>query len=171
MNIKKIIFIALVLFLSASLLTAAYTKKKAPLRRSNLVSFHKGDKFLTPQIGLYSGEIPIGVNFEYAMTENIGIGGTVMAWFGSGYSIFFPSIDGAYHFTMLEVEKLDLFAGVGIGFAFAASGGGTSDLGISPFIAARYWFSEKLGVSLRSNFNLIGDYNGVFSMLGVVLKI
>jgi hypothetical protein len=112
-----------------------------------------------------------GASFEYAMTENIGIGATLMAWFGSGYSVFMPSAEAAYHFTMLEVDKLDLFAGVGVGFAIAGSGGGTSGISINPFIAVRYWFSEKLGVSFRSNIGLIGDWTGVFSMLGVVLKI
>ena len=173
MNIKKIILITLVLFLSASLLTAAYYKKKAPKRRNTTQTFMKGDMFLTPQIGLYSGAVPFGANFEYAMTENIGVGGTLMMWFGSGYSVFMPSIDAAYHFTMLEVEKLDLFAGAGVGFAIAGGGGstGTSGISLSPFVAGRYWFSEKLGVSLRLNIGLIGDWTGVFSMLGVVLKI
>jgi hypothetical protein len=169
MNIKKIILITLVVLLSASLLSAAYYKK--PVKRNTTLSFVKGDKFLTPEIGLYSGVIPFGASFEYAMTENIGIGATLMAWFGSGYSIFMPSAEAAYHFTMLEVEKLDLFAGVGVGFAIAGSGGYTSGISINPFIAVRYWFSEKLGISFRSNIGLIGDYTGVFSLLGVVLKI
>lgn len=173
MNIKKIILITLVLFLSTSLLTAAYYKKKAPLRRSNNLSFEKGNKFLAAQIGLYSGEIPFGANFEYAITENIGVGATLMMWFGSGYSVFMPSIDAAYHFTMLKVDKLDLFAGAGVGFAIVGGDeiSGTSSLSLNPFIAGRYWFSEKLGVSLRINIGLIGDWTGVGSMLGVVFRI
>jgi hypothetical protein len=173
MNIKKIILITLVIFLSASLLTAAYTKKKAPLRHNDTLSFAKGNKFLTAQIGLYSGEIPFGANFEYAITENIGVGATLMMWFGSGYHVFMPSIDAAYHFTMLNVDKLDLFAGVGAGFAVVGGDGisGSSGLSINPFVAGRYWFSEKLGVSLRVNIGLIGDWTGVGSMLGVVFRI
>ena len=173
MNIKKIILITLVLFLSASLLTAAYTKKKAPLRRSNTLTFEKGNTFLTGQIGIYSDAIPFGANFEYAITENIGVGATLMMWFGSGFSVFMPQVDAAYHFTMLEVDKLDLFAGVGVGFAIVGGEGvsGSSGISISPFIASRYWFSEKLGVSLRANIGLIGAYTGVGSALGVVFRI
>ena len=147
MKINKIMIFALVIFLSASLLTAAYTKKKAPVRRSASLVFLKGDKFLTPQIGLYSGEIPFGANFEYAITENIGVGATLMMWFGSGFSVIMPSVDAAYHFTMLKVEKLDLFAGAGDGFCHCRRSGvrGSSGLSLNPFIAGRYWFSDKIG--------------------------
>jgi hypothetical protein len=175
MNIKKIILIALVLFLSTSLLTAAYTKKKAPLRST--LSFEKGDLFVTPQIGINSYAIPFGANFEYAMTENIGVGGTVMIWLWSdgGYksSIILPSVDAAYHFTMLELDKIDLFAGVGLGFSIYSSdfGTGSSGIYISPFVAGRYWFSEKIGVSLRLNIGLIGDWSGVGGLFGVVFKL
>lgn len=129
--------------------------------------------YLTPQIGLYSGNIPFGANFEYAITENIGVGGTLMIWFGSGYHVFMPSVDVAYHLTMLEVEKLDLFAGAGVGFAIVGGNGisGSSGLSINPFVAGRYWFSEKMAVSLRVNIGLIGDWTGVGSMLGVTFRI
>lgn len=173
MKINKIMIFALLVFLSASLLTAAYTKRKAPARRSTSEVFLKGDTFLTPQIGLYSGEIPFGANFEYALTENIGVGGTVMMWFGSGFHVIMPSVDAAYHFTQLEVEKLDLFAGASLGFAIVGGNGihGSSGLSLNPFIAGRYWFSDKMGVSLKVNIGLIGDWTGVGSMLGVVFKI
>ena len=172
MNYKKIILVTLVLLLSVSLLTAAYTKKKAPL--GNALTFAKGDIFVTPQIGLNSWAIPFGVNFEYAMTENIGIGGTVMAWFWSGASVILPSVDAAYHFTMLEVDKLDLFAGAGVGFAIYNAGGGItggSGIYISPFAAGRYWFSKKMGASLRLNIGLIGDWAGAGGLFGVVFKL
>lgn len=174
MNIKKIVLITLVLFLSASLLTAAYTKKNTPFRRSNTLTFTKGDMFLTPQIGFNSWAIPFGANFEYAMTENIGVGGTIMMWFWSGASVILPSVDAAYHFTTLEVDKLDLFAGVGVGFAIYNAGAGisgSSGIYIDPFVAGRYWFSDKIGVSLRLNIGLIGDWSGVGGLLGVVFKI
>lgn len=163
----------LVLLLSASLLTAAYSKKKAPLRRKTTETFTKGAIFVTPQVGLYGGSVPFGASLEYAMTENIGIGATLMAWFGSGWSVFMPSVDAAYHLTMLEVDKLDLFGGVGVGFAIVGGHGisGSSGISINPFIAGRYYFSEKMGISLRVNIGLIGDWTGVGSMLGVVFRL
>jgi hypothetical protein len=172
MKIKKVIFITMVILLSASLLSAAYYKKPVHKASSN-ISFIKGTTYVTPQIGLYSGAIPFGASLEYAMTENIGIGATLMVWFGSGYSVFIPSADAAYHLTMLNVEKLDLFAGVSVGFAVVGGSGttGASGIHISPFIAARYWFSDNLGISLREDIGVIGDWTGVSSALGVVLKL
>lgn len=171
MKINKILVILVAILLCASLALSAAPKRS--MKKYAQLEFNKGEKYLTPQIGLYSGEIPFGVNFEYAMTENIGVGGTVMVWFGSGFHVIIPSVDAAYHFTMLEVEKLDLFAGVGVGFAIVGGNGisGSSGLSINPFIAGRYWFSEKLGVSLKVNIGLIGDWTGVGSMLGVVFRI
>jgi hypothetical protein len=172
MNIKKIIFIALVLFLSASLLTAAYTKKKAPMHRNT--EFNKGEMYLTPQIGLNSYAIPFGASLEYAITENIGVGATAMAWIWSEGTLIVPEADAMYHFTQLQVEKLDLFGGVGVGFAiWSAKGGlgGSSGIYIDPFVAGRYWFSEKMAVSLRLNIGLIGDWTGVGGLLGVTFRI
>ncbi len=168
MKINKILFAFIIVFVCTSLaLSAAPKKKYAQLE------FNKGGKYITPQIGLYSGEIPFGASFEYGITENIGVGGTLMMWFGSGYHVFMPSVDGAYHFTKLKVEKLDLFAGASLGFAILGGNGfnGSSGLSLNPFVAGRYYFSEKMGVSLRCYFGLIGDWTGFGSLLGVVIKL
>jgi hypothetical protein len=171
MKINKILVALLVVIVGSSLALAAAPqkgKKYAPLE------FKKGEMYLTPQIGLNSYAVPFGANFEYAMTENIGIGGTVMMWIWSQGTIIMPSVDGAYHFTRLDVDKLDLFAGASLGFAiFSAKGGysGSSGLYLSPFVAGRYWFSEKMAVSLRLNFSVIGDWTGVGGLLGVTFPI
>lgn len=170
MKAKKSIFALLVLVLCMSLALAAAPKGK----KSDGLQFHKGDKFLTPQIGLNSWAIPFGANFEYAVTENIGVGGTVMMWFWSGASVILPSVDAAYHLTKLDVDKLDLFGGVGVGFAIYNAGGGiagSSGIYISPFVAGRYWFSEKMAVSLRLNIGIIGDWSGVGGLLGVTFPL
>ncbi len=170
MKFKRSILALFVLILCMSLALAAAPKGK----KNAQLQFHKGDKFLTPQIGLNSYAIPFGVNFETAITENIGVGGTVMMWLWSHGTIIMPSADGAYHFTRLDVDKLDLFAGASLGFAiFSAKEGygGSSGLYLSPFVAGRYWFSEKMAVSLRLNFSVIGDWTGVGGLLGVTFPI
>ena len=169
MNIKKIILIALVLFLSASLLTAAYTKKKTPLRKDT-ATFLKGDIFVTPQIGFNSWTIPFGASLEYAMTENIGVGGTVMAWFWGGGGLIVPSVEAAYHFTMLEVDKLDLSAGGGLGFAIATGGGYTG--AIYPFILlnGRYFFKPNMAFNLRLNMSF-GTWGSAGALVGVTFRI
>ena len=174
MKISKIMVFLVILIVGSSLLLSG-----APQRGKKYaeLTFAKGDLFLTPQIGINSYAIPFGANVEYAITENIGVGGTVMVWlwndFGFSQSIIMPSVDAAYHFTMLELDKLDLFAGVGLGYAIYSSdyGIGASGIYISPFVAGRYWFSNKLGVSLRLNLGLIGDWSGVGGLLGVVFKL
>jgi hypothetical protein len=170
MNIKKIVLITLVLFLSTSLLTAAYYKKKAPVRRNTTATFLKGDLFVTPQIGFNSWALPFGVNVEKAITENIGVGGTVMAWFWGGGGLIVPSVEAAYHFTMLEVDKLDLSAGGGLGFAIATGGG--FDSSIYPFILlnGRYFFKPKMAVNLRLNISF-GTWGSAGGLVGVTFRL
>ena len=174
MKSNRILLIVLAIILCTSLALSAAPKGK---KKYAQLEFNKGEKYLTPQIGINSYAIPFGANFEYAITENIGVGGTVMLWLwsdsGFSQSIILPSVDAAYHFTMLEVDKLDLFAGVGMGFAIYNSdfGTGSSGIYISPFAAGRYWFSKKMGVSLRLNVGIIGDWGGVGGLLGVVFRI
>jgi hypothetical protein len=60
---------------------------------------------------------------------------------------------GAYHFTGIEVENLDVYAGLMLGFdnlSYSSSGAGipgsySSDLGLSVFGGARYFFAGDLG--------------------------
>lgn len=172
MKINKILVAFIIVLVCSSLALSA-----APKKKSAQLQFHKGDKFLTPQIGINSTAIPFGASFEYAVTENIGVGGTVMIWLWSDYgfksSIIMPSLDAAYHFTQLNVEKLDLFAGASLGYAIYSSdwGNWNSGLSIDPFIAGRYWFSEKMAVSLKLNIGLLGDWSGVGGLLGVTFRI
>lgn len=164
MKIKKVIFVTMVVLLSASLLSAAYYKK--PAKKFSDLSFNKGVLYVTPQIGFNSWTVPFGVNVEYAMTENIGIGGTVMAWFWGGGGLIVPSGEVAYHFTMLDVPKLDLSAGGGLGFAIATGGGYTG--AIYPFVLlnGRYFFQPKMAVNLRFNMSF-GDWGSAGAIIGV----
>lgn len=170
MKINKIIIALIIMLICSSLALSAAPKGKKYAQ----LQFHKGDMSLTPQIGINSYAVPFGVNFEYGMSENIGVGGTVMMWIWNHGTLILPSVDAAYHFTRLDVDKLDLFAGAGLGFAiFSAKGGfsGSSGLYISPFVAGRYWFSDKMAVSLRVNVGLIGDWTGVGGLLGITFPI
>ena len=84
--------------------------------------FWKGGIYVTPQIVVNSwgGSIPFGVNAEYGLTENIGIGGSVMLnmWSEEYWSsTLINQADVAYHFTKLNAEKFDLYAGGGLGYS------------------------------------------------------
>ncbi len=152
--------------------------------------FQKGGLYLTAQLGMNSFATPFGASVEYGVTENIGVGGTVMfqfwsddyGWYGYSSTLITPSIDAAYHFTKLDVEKLDLFAGASLGYSVYSwkwktdghgsdSGFGKSSLYLSPFIAARYYISKKIAISAKANFSAIGDFDGIGGTIGVTFPL
>ncbi|MCK4888941.1 MAG: hypothetical protein KAS97_03360 [Candidatus Aminicenantes bacterium] len=132
--------------------------------------FEKGDKYLTGQIGLNTYAIPIGASFGLAITDNIEVGGTVMAYFWDGITVIQPSADAMYHFTSLELP-VDLFAGASLGYLLAMGDGVTYSGGLSltPMIGARYFFKDNLAVSLKVFFSVLGDMSGAGGLLGVTL--
>ncbi len=174
---KKNLVIALLLSLSLSVAAAE-------------VNFQKGSQIVTPMVGITSYAIPFGVGFEYGVTENIGVSGNLMLQFWSedwgvwGYSctLITPSIEGAYHFTGLDLSKFDIYAGLGLGYSIYSwkwkdadqgefDGVGGSGLYLSPFAAARYYFNEKTAVMLKLYFSATGDFDGVGAVVGVSFKL
>ena len=145
--------------------------------------FNMNGFYLTPQLGLASwgGSVPFGVNGEYAVTKNIGIGGTAMFqfWSDSGVSEswIMLSAEGYYHFD-INVENLDLYVGAGLGYGIYSvsgtllSGSGSSGLILEPLAGVRYYFSPKIAVSLRLTGSVVGGYTGFGGAIGVtfVLK-
>jgi len=144
--------------------------------------FNKGKFYLTPQIGLSSwgGSIPFGANGEYAISENIGVGGTVMAQFWSEpywkESLISIAAEAYYHFLKLNVAKLDLFVGAGLGYSvvsvtydtgFTTGSDASSGLNIWPLVGARYYFSPKMAFSLRLIGSLLGNFTGFGAQAGV----
>jgi hypothetical protein len=147
--------------------------------------FAKGNKFITPQIGINSWAIPIGASFEYAMTENIGVGGTAMVWMWSDnyakYSVISLSADAAYHFTKVKAEKFDLYGGAYLGYAIYSFSWkdsemsnydlGSSALTIGPLLGARYYFNPKIAVSFRLLGSLVGYWASFGGTVGVTFKL
>ncbi len=143
--------------------------------------FKKGGKYLTPQIGLNSYAVPFGVSYGMGITDNIEVGGTVMAYFWSdawySYSVITPSLDVLYHFTKLKLQSFDLFAGATLGYSIVSwssdhhDNGGSygSSLFLSPNIGARYYFNKKFAISLRAFFSAVGDLTGVGALLGLTI--
>ncbi|MFC2161055.1 hypothetical protein ACFLRX_05320, partial [Acidobacteriota bacterium] len=123
-----------------------------------------------------------GASLEFGLTENIGVGGTLMLAFwgdtGISYTLITPSAEGYYHFTQLDVDKLDLFAGAALGFsiysfkadnAWIGDGTGTGNLFLSPILGGRYYFSEKIAACLKLYISLVGGWSGVGGVLGVTI--
>ncbi len=151
--------------------------------------FGKGQLFLTPQFAYYSYAPNFGVSLEYGLTGNIGIGGSLMLAFWSdeafdikiSESLITPSFDVYYHFTKVEVEKLDLFAGLSVGYSIYSysfdiggiewSDAGSSGIYLSPVFGARYYLTPKLSISLRSHYSALGDWSGVGGELGLTFRL
>lgn len=172
-----------VLLLGLSLLTNA----SDPL-------FKKGDLVLTGQIGMDSYAIPFGAALEFGLTENISLGASLMVqmwsedlllWdedFGYSSTLITPAIEAAYHLTSLEIDKMDLYGGVAVGYSiysFSWNDGegedddimGGSGIFVSPFVGGRYYFSPKLALNIKVNFSALGDFTGVGATVGLSFKL
>ncbi len=143
---------------------------------SNAAMFEKGGKYLTPQIGINTYAIPVGVSFGYGISDNIELSGSVLyiSWSDGeySYSVINPGFEGMYHFTSLNVEKLDAFAGLSLGYLIFTGDLGTysSGLSIAPFVGARYYFSPKTAASLKLYFST-GSVGGIGGVAGVTLRL
>ena len=148
--------------------------------------FNKGGLYITPQIGLNGLSFPFGASVEYGLTENIGIGGTVTYWgWNETYwksSVIVISAEALYHLTKINVNKLDLYGGAGLGYgiysvsyksgygdSFSSSGSSGLDLGI--IVGGRYYFSPKMAVSLRIMNSLIGSWSTFGAAVGVTFVV
>lgn len=180
MNMKNMISRVIIVLFIVSMVSSVFAGEK---------EFGKGQLFLTPQAAYYSYAPNLGVSVEYALTENIGIGGSIMLAFwsaGGGVnkfseSLITPSIDAYYHFIKVQVEKLDLFAGLSVGYSiYSLSVGiesteyndaGSSGIYLSPILGIRYYLTPKLALSLRSHYSALGDWSGMGGELGISFKV
>jgi len=171
---KKTVLIALVFCLCASSLAAA--TKVIGAFDSKSATFTKGSIYVTPQIGGNRWSFAFAGSGEYALLKNVGIGASVLAYFWLNSSVIAPTVDGYYHFTWLKVPKLDVFAGLALGFAIFNTTYYTDDVSgglyAAPFTGARYWFSKKMAAFVRVNFSLVGEYwNSPTALAGVSFKL
>ena len=155
------------LFMIAALVLAL----GAGLAVAGPAEFSKGNFFLTPQVGFASwggGVFPFGVNAEYAVSENVGLGGSVMyqGWteeLGSVSLISF-AFQANYHFIKLDASKFDLYAGAELGYGlynitydsgFSSGISGSSGFILAPVVGGRYFLSPTIALSLRLTGSLV----------------
>jgi hypothetical protein len=140
----------------------------------SFAQYQKGDKLLNAGIGLgsyYGGGVPIGASFEVGVTDEISVGGQVdfytwsynYGFAGSGYKFrytFIPvAVRGSYHVNELlnlGNEKLDLYAGLALGYYISSYSDNTGFSGtynnsygnrvlFGLHIGAHYYFKPTLG--------------------------
>ncbi|HLP61604.1 MAG TPA: hypothetical protein VK186_22380 [Candidatus Deferrimicrobium sp.] len=159
-----------------SLVTSAFAGVK---------EFNQGKLFLTPQFAYYSYAPNLGVSVEYAVTDNIGIGGSCMFAFWSddfinakiSQTLITPSVEGYYHFTNIQAEKLDLFAGLSIGYSIFSwkwkygdstwSDAGSSGIYLSPILGARYYLAKNLIFCFKTHYSALGSWSGIGGEFGL----
>ena len=143
--------------------------------------FKKGNSFITGEFGFSSWATPFGVSYEMGLNENIGIGASawLMSWSGIGISqtLITPSVFAQYHFTEIKVAKLDVAAGATLGYSIYSADSdyikltGSSSLFLSALITVRYYFSDKIAVSLKETYSFVGAWSGSYAMIGVTYKL
>lgn len=142
------------------------------LRSTGMAQYAKEKHFIGPHIGLsgVGSTFSFGGDYEYGVTENIGVGALLDYWsydfgsfgFTSGYSYRYIAIGaiGSYHFLLTD-KKWDPFLGLGLGYYIVSvttpAGGITTGLDDSRlFLGAqggiRYFFSPKIAAQARLGF-------------------
>ncbi len=132
-------------------------------------SVKKGNFLLSPGIGfgyLYAGGVTIGVNGEYAFTDEISGGGYLAytRWdygyqsFDANYNFIDFGARASYHFAKLlklKDMKFDPYAGAQLGFVSSSydyDGSGSYNDGYDGgvrgglYAGARYFFKDNIGV-------------------------
>ena len=169
--------------------------------------FSKGSMYVTGQIGINSyvatddpfNALPflLGASYEVALTDNIGIGSTVMfdKWsdylgmFGGKWTflVFKPSLDITYHFNVKKMKGLDLFTGASLGYSILSVSNelGSDYMGelksephFAPFLGLHFYFWENLPgffnnllVTSKVYWSVTGDFSGVSGAIGITYKI
>jgi len=169
--------------------------------------FSKGSMYVTGQVGFDSYvatdepfnalPFPLGVSYEFALTDNIGIGGTVMLdkWsdylgmFGGKWTfrVFKPSLDITYHLNVEKMKGLSLFCGASLGYSLLSvsnelggdyTGELKSEPHLAPFLGLHLYFWENapgffgnLLVTSKIYWSVTGDFSGVSGAIGITYKI
>jgi len=169
--------------------------------------FSKGSVFLTGQIGLNSlaatedpiDELafPLGASLEFSITDNIGIGATIMYDKWSDYlglfagkftfTVYKPSLDLIYHLNIGEAQGLDFFSGINLGYSFVSVSnelgnedisGLKDELHVAPLVGAHLYFWEntsgflnRVMLTAKAGWSVTGDFSGIFGSLGITFKL
>jgi hypothetical protein len=173
--------------------------------------FPKGSMSLTGQVGLNTMvktadqfadpfdamPFPLGAGFEAMLTDNIGVGSTLMydQWsdylgmFGGKWTfrLFRPSFDCVYHFNPLEIRGLDFFGGAQLGYTFVAvsnmlgnayDGSLKSEAHLAPFVGVNlnFWPNSlgllgKLSLTFKAAYAVTGRFSGFYGMTGLTYRL
>lgn len=141
--------------------------------------FRHGGNWLGPVLTLATDPIGFGLQYEYGISENIGIGGIIRYWGRSedfyygevSWSTVIPQFQAAYHF--MPGDRLDPYAGGRLGYAIYSSSvdyhppysgmdwsdSASGDLFLTAYGGLRYFFSPGIAGNAQLEFRVAGtDY-------------
>lgn len=202
---KKAVLLLIVMFVLAF---SVFALNKDDIDEEKIgKKFARGSMYVTGQIGINSYvatddpfntmPFPLGASYEVALTDNIGIGGTVMfdKWsdylgmFGGKWTflVFKPSLDITYHFNVNKMKGLNLFTGASLGYSILSVSNelGSDYMGelksephFAPFLGLHLYFWEnspgffnKLMITSKVYWSVAGDFSGVSGAVGITYKI
>ncbi len=140
---------------------------------------------------------PVGIGYEFLLTDNIGLGGTLfydkwsdyLGMFGGKYSfhVFKPSLDISYHLRIDGLKGLSFFSGVSLGYTFLSvnnelgndyPGDLRSESYFAPFLGTHISFSNnpsgfvgRFLVTLKAYWSMTGSYSGITGAVGLTYRI
>jgi hypothetical protein len=136
---KKFIVIAFILFF------AAFANAQEPL-------FVKNDKIINVGLGLDS--YPVGsLSLDYCIADGIGDLGSIgvgpyagLGFYWGGGMVIKAGARGTFHYPI--IDKLDTYAGIGMGFSYHTYRYWANYINLSPgfFLGGRYLFNESLSL-------------------------
>ena len=202
---KKAVLLLIVMFVLAF---SAFALNKDDIEEVKIgKKFAKGSMYVTGQIGINSyvatddpfNALPflLGASYEVALTDNIGIGSTVMfdKWsdylgmFGGKWTflVFKPSLDITYHFNVNKMKGLNFFTGASLGYSILSVSNelGSDYMGelksephFAPFLGFHLYFWEnspgffnKLMITSKVYWSVAGDFSGLSGAIGITYKI
>jgi len=202
---KKAVLLFIVIFVFAF---SAFALNKDDMEEErDGKQFAKGSMYVTGQIGINSYVVtddpfntmpfPLGASYEVALTDNIGIGSTVifdkwsdyLGMFGGKWTfrVFKPSLDITYHFNINKMKGLNLFAGASLGYSILSVSNelGSDYMGelksephFAPFLGLHLYFWENgpgffdnLLVTSKVYWSVTGDFSGVTGAIGITYRI
>jgi len=202
---KKAVLLFIVIFVFAF---SAFALNKDDMEEErDGKQFAKGSMYVTGQIGINSYVVtddpfntmpfPLGASYEVALTDNIGIGSTVifdkwsdyLGMFGGKWTfrVFKPSLDITYHFNVNKMRGLNLFAGASLGYSILSVSNelGSDYMGelksephFAPFLGLHLYFWENgpgffdnLLVTSKVYWSVTGDFSGVTGAIGITYRI
>ncbi len=152
--------------------------------------FRKGEHLLGVAVTVATDPVGFGVNYEYGVTPEVGIGGLLRYWgksvstFGGelNWSVIMPQAQVFYHF--MPKNEVDPYVGGRLGYAiYSTSWDAKGDSFLNPapktesgglFLTGvggvRYFFSPKVAANASLEFRIAGtDYfdSGIGLIIGV----